>query len=225
MRPLGGRLLRWGSVDFERVQVASVVKVFGTTRALAGVTLELEAGQVTVIEGPNGSGKSTLLNILSLLSRPTRGEVRFGKHEAWKSRAALRGRLGVLAHAAMLYPDLSGEENLQLYARAFGLPDARAGAMAERFDALGFWQRPVRTYSRGQLQRIALGRALLHQPRLLLLDEPSTGLDARSVELLVAAVAEERQRGAIVALVTHDGPLADEIADVRVRLSRGRVAA
>ena len=196
--------------------------MFGATRALSGVDLELPAGMVTVIEGPNGAGKSTLLDILSLLSRPTRGTLRFGTLDAWRERQRLRGTLGVLAHAAMLYPDLSGLENLQLFARMYGVPRARIDALGERFEATGFWQRPTRTYSRGQLQRIALARALLHEPRLILLDEPSTGLDIRATERLIEAITVERARGAIVVLVTHDVALTERLADRRILLRRGR---
>lgn len=212
------------ALDFSTVEARNLVKLFGPTRALSGIDLSLEAGVVTVIEGPNGAGKSTLLDILSLLARPTRGTLRFGKYDAWHERKALRGKLGVLAHAAMLYPDLSGRENLKLFARMYGVSEARIGAFGERFDATGFWDRPVRTYSRGQLQRVALARALLHEPRLILLDEPSTGLDVRANEQLIAAVRAERARGAIVALVTHDTALASALADRRVALSRGRIA-
>ncbi|MDB4990453.1 MAG: Methionine transporter ATP-binding protein [Myxococcaceae bacterium] len=197
--------------------------MYGPTRALSGVDLELSAGCVTVIEGPNGAGKSTLLEILSLLARPTRGSLRFGKYDAWAFREQLRGTLGVMAHAAMLYPDLTGRENLTLFARMYEVPVARIGALGERFEATGFWDRPTRTYSRGQLQRVALARALLHEPRLILLDEPSTGLDSRATERLVEAVAVERTRGAIVVLVTHDAALTAKLADRRVRLVRGRL--
>jgi len=210
------------AIDFSSVEARGIVKMYGPTRALAGVDLELPAGCVTVIEGPNGAGKSTLLEILSLLSRPTRGVLRFGKYEGWRDRQLLRGTLGVLAHAAMLYPDLTGHENLTLFARMYGVAETRVAQLGERFETTGFWQRPTRTYSRGQLQRVALARALLHAPRLLLLDEPSTGLDLRATERLVEAVIAERARGAIVALVTHDAALTDRIADRRVRLTRGR---
>jgi ABC-type multidrug transport system ATPase subunit len=211
------------AIDFTHVRAEGLVKMYGPTRALAGVDLELTAGVVTVIEGPNGAGKSTLLDILSLLSRPTRGTVRFGAHDAWHERQQLRRTLGVLAHAAMLYPDLTGRENLALFARMYGVPPARVSQLGERFEATGFWERPTRTYSRGQLQRLALARALLHEPRLILLDEPSTGLDVRSTERLIEAVAVERARGAIVVLITHDPQLVERIADRRVRLARGRV--
>jgi heme exporter protein A len=210
-------------IDFSAVTAQGLVKMYGATRALSGVDLELSAGCVTVIEGPNGAGKSTLLEILSLLSRPTRGTLRFGKYDAWQDRQLLRGTLGVMAHAAMLYPDLTGRENLSLFARMYEVPVARIAELGERFEATAFWDRPTRTYSRGQLQRVALARALLHEPRLILLDEPSTGLDLRATERLVEAVAVERARGAIVVLVTHDATLTDKLADRRVRIVRGRL--
>jgi heme exporter protein A len=214
-------------LDFDRVEAKGLVKTYGPTRALAGVDVALEAGRVTVIEGPNGSGKSTLLAILSLLARPTRGRVLFGTHDAIARAGELRGAIGVLAHAAMVYPDLTGVESLDLAARLYDVGDrgARIAELRERFEIGAFGERATRTCSRGQLQRIALARALVHRPRLLLLDEPSTGLDAASVERLVAAVEAERERGAIVGLVTHDPALADALADRRVALSRGRVEA
>ncbi|HJL18953.1 MAG TPA: heme ABC exporter ATP-binding protein CcmA [Sandaracinaceae bacterium LLY-WYZ-13_1] len=211
------------AIDFDRVEVKGLVKVYGATRALVGVDAAFDAGTVTVIEGPNGSGKTTLLDILGQLVRPTRGTVRYGDHEG-KSRA-LRAQIGILAHAAMIYPDLSARENLHLFARLHRLddPDARIGALVDRFE-IGRWgERPARTYSRGQLQRLALARALMHAPRLLLLDEPSTGLDVRAVERLERAVEAERERGAIVVLITHDSALADRLAERRVRLRRGKV--
>jgi heme exporter protein A len=209
--------------DFSAVRARGLVKMFGPTRALSGVDLTLEAGLVTVVEGPNGAGKSTLLDILSLLSRPTRGSLQFGDHDAWRQRAELRGCLGVLAHAPMLYPDLSGRENLELFARMYGVGVGRVQELGDRFEATSFWERPTRTYSRGQLQRVALARALVHAPRLILLDEPSTGLDVRATAQLVSAVQAERERGAIVALITHDQALVERVADRRVRLARGRI--
>jgi heme exporter protein A len=214
------------TLDFSTVTGRGLVKAYGPTRALAGVDLTLSPGRVTVLEGPNGSGKSTLLGLLALLVRPTRGTIHYGAHEAQDASAGLRSRIGVLAHAAMIYPDLSGRESLQLFAALHGLTDvdARLARLLERFEIGAFVDRPARTYSRGQLQRVALARALLHSPRLLLLDEPSTGLDVTSVERLARAVEEEREAGTIIVLVTHDEPLAERLADERVRLVRGRIA-
>lgn len=212
-------------LDFERIEVKDLVKVYGPTRALAGIGLTLEAGRITVIEGENGSGKSTLLGVLSLLSKPTRGHLRFGQHDPLR-RPILRARIGLVAHAAMVYPDLSGRENLELVANLYGLAGdaARLQGLQDRFELGRFMERPTRTYSRGQLQRLSLARALMHEPRLLLLDEPSTGLDKRGVERLVDAMRAERERGAIVVLVTHDAALADLVADTRLLLQRGRLA-
>jgi heme exporter protein A len=210
-------------LDFSSVEVRDLVKLYGPTRALAGVAFTLQAGQVTAIEGPNGSGKSTLLSLLALLGRPTRGELRFGDHDPRRT-AGLRARIGLLAHAPMVYPDLTGQENLAFFAGLYGRGRTQLDAVSERFELGAFMARPARTYSRGQLQRLSLARALLHEPRLLLLDEPSTGLDAHGVRRLSDAIAAERARGAIVVLVTHDAPLAESLADRRLQLERGRIA-
>lgn len=210
-------------MDFQYVQALGLVKLFGATRALSGVDLRLEAGKVTVIQGHNGSGKSTLLSILAGLALPDDGEVRYGKINARRRAEALRGKIGVLAHSPMVYPDLSGRENLRFFAGLYGAPLERVESLCERFEIGRFADRPVRTYSRGQLQRIALARAVLHSPRLLLLDEPSTGLDIRGVERLEQAIGEERERGAILVLVTHDREFAKRTGDVHITLERGRV--
>ncbi|MBX3246300.1 MAG: ABC transporter ATP-binding protein [Myxococcales bacterium] len=212
-------------VAFDRVRAAGLVKLYGRTRALAGVSLELHAGEVTVIEGPNGSGKSTLLQILALTAKPTDGTLTFGELDARRHASTLRRHLGVVAHASMLYPDLTGRENVRLYAALFGLerPGARAAELFERFAIGSFGDRPVRTYSRGQLQRVSLARALVADPTLLLLDEPSTGLDVAGVARLEEVVHAERARGAIVVLVTHDGGLAARVASRRVALQGGRL--
>ncbi|MCB9593925.1 MAG: ABC transporter ATP-binding protein [Sandaracinaceae bacterium] len=211
-------------MEFDRVEVQGLVKVYGATRALIGVDASFAAKRVTVVEGPNGSGKSTLLNILGQLVRPTRGKVRYGDENVDRG-SDLRAAIGILAHAAMIYPDLSALENLALYAQLYELtkPAEAIAELVDRFE-IGRWgERPARTYSRGQLQRLALGRALMHRPQLLLLDEPSTGLDVRGVERLVTTVESERARGAIVVLITHDPKLAERLADDRIALDRGKV--
>lgn len=212
---------------YTRVLGRGLVKTYGPTRALAGIDVDFAGGEVTVVEGPNGSGKSTLLGILSLLVRPSRGTLRFGEHDARAEGTLLRGTVGVLAHAALVYPDLTALESLALTAELYGLTgavgQARIASLRERFELGAFAERPARTYSRGQLQRLAIARTLLHQPTLVLLDEPSTGLDKASTARLVDAVIEERTRGAIVVVVTHDPVFADAIATRRLRMLRGRV--
>lgn len=212
------------TVSFEHVETRALSKVYGPTRALTSVDVRFERGQVTSVEGPNGSGKSTLLSLLGLLARPSKGEILFGNRAVGRS-PSLRASVGVLGHAPMIYPDLNAHENLRLFAQLYALPNTseRLQLLAERF-GLGSWaERPARTYSRGQLQRVALARSILHAPQLLLLDEPSTGLDVASVERLISAVQAERTRGAIVVLVTHDDPLRDRLADRRIKLAHGRV--
>jgi len=204
---------------FTTVRTEGLTKLYGRTPALVTVDVELHARQVTVIEGANGSGKSTLVQLLAQLARPTRGTIAYGQ----LTGADARRHVGLLAHAPMLYPDLTGMENLTLFASLYGV-DGSLDTLRERFELGRFADRPTRTCSRGQLQRLALARALLAKPALLLLDEPSTGLDVRGVERLAAVIDDERERGAIVALVTHDAAFADRMADRRIRLSRGRVS-
>jgi heme exporter protein A len=199
-----------------------VTKTFGAVRALAGVSATFGGGRISVVRGANGSGKSTLLAIVGTLARPTSGRV---DHSAvGVSRAAVRARLGWLGHESLCYPELSGRENVELAARLRGRdPDEAFGRARERFDLGAFAERPLRTYSRGQRQRVALARALVHAPRLLLLDEPTTGLDAASAAQLVSVIREEARGGAIVVVVTHDDAFARDVADDVIVLERGRV--
>lgn len=201
--------------------------MYGPTRALAGVSLRFVAGEIAVVEGANGSGKSTLLSLLSLLTMPTAGVVRFGNTVTTKLPIEARRHIGLLSHESMLYGDLSGRENLQLFGSLTVAPSQVTESLArmeKQFSLSKFWNRPCRTYSKGQLQRTSLARALLHRPKLLLLDEPSAGLDPESTEQLWHAVASERDRGAIVVLVTHDGRCAERLSARRVRLVNGQLA-
>ena len=207
------------SLPFTTVRIAGLTKLYGRTPALVSVDAELRAGEVTVIAGHNGSGKSTLIRLLAQLARPTRGTIAYGELEG----PAARQHVGLLAHASLLYPDLTGIENLTLFGSLYGIGAPAIHALRDRFELGKFADRPVRTCSRGQVQRLALARALLAEPALLLLDEPSTGLDTHGVARLAEAIEGERERGAIVALVSHDAAFADRLADRFLRLERGRV--
>jgi heme exporter protein A len=205
-----------------------LTKLFGPVGALRSIDLTVEAGEVLAVMGPNGAGKSTLLGLLSLTMRPTRGRVLIDDRPARPSDPGLRRRIGLLSHQPLVYPDLTGRENLILFARLLGIgdPERAATDSAERFAPGGFFgDRPARVLSRGQLQRLSLARALLAEPDLLLLDEPATGLDADAVRLIEGALAEHRDRGCIAVLVTHDPELAAAAATRALLLSRGRVAA
>ncbi len=212
-----------GASGVLRVQVRGVTKAYGAIRALVGVTTAFDGGVVSVISGPNGSGKSTLLSIVGTLARVTSGTVDHGALGA--TRSEVRATLGWLGHESLCYPDLSGRENIELAARLHAREVATAYAeAADRFELRAFAERPVRTYSRGQRQRVALARALVHSPRLLLLDEPTTGLDAATTARLATVVRAEAARGAIVVVVTHDPVFAGDVGDVQIALERGRVA-
>ena len=204
------------------MELQDVTKTFGPVRALVGVSVRFEAGRVSVVEGANGSGKSTLLALVGTLAKPTSGRVHHG--DLGRTREEVRASLGWVGHESLCYPDLSGRENVELAARLHGIAAADAwGRAAARFDLGAFATRPVRTYSRGQRQRVALARALVHAPRLVLLDEPTTGLDVASAERLATVVREEADRGAVVVVVTHDPAFAAR-GDARFRLERGRLA-
>ena len=204
------------------VELRNVTKTYGPVRALVGVSCRFEEGTVSLVRGPNGSGKSTLLAIVGTLTRASSGKVDHG--ELGARRALVRCTLGWLGHDSLCYPDLTGRENLELAARLQGRDPHQVFRRAvERFELDLFVDRPVRTYSRGQRQRVALARALVHEPRLLLLDEPTTGLDQAGVARLTGVVDEEVRRGAVVVVVTHDPAFAEAVGGHVVTLERGRV--
>jgi heme exporter protein A len=212
-------------MSFDVVEARRVARVYGRQRALAGVDLTLKRGEATALLGPNGAGKSTLVGILSGLVTPSSGTVSYGGAE---QSDEVRASIGVIAHESLCYGDLTARENLRFFAKLYGVADAD-GTAARMIERVGLSDeaasRPARTYSRGMLQRLAVGRALIHQPRLLLADEPFTGLDRSGVALLAALLAEERARGAILLVVTHDFAAVSAVIDRVVVLTRGKITA
>lgn len=211
------------SGQFDVVSLNSVSRYYGRRRALSKVSLRCRRGTVTGLFGPNGAGKSTILGLLSTLVQPTRGEVLFGERTAAAWGDALRSRIGVLGHDLFLYGDLTARENLEFFGRLCnldGLP-ARVGAALERARLTERSDDRVSGFSRGLRQRLALERALLHEPGLVLLDEPFTGLDDASSELLVARIRTLRDSKAIVVMATHDFDTADGIVDEAACLQDG----
>jgi len=204
-----------------RVVARGLIKTYGPTAALRGVDASLEAARVTLIEGANGSGKSTLLGILGTVIRPSAGTVRY--EPLGEDRTRVRAEIGWLSHETLAYPDLTGRQNVELVARLHGLTVVDAWARAEeRFELGAFARRPLRTCSRGQRQRVALARALVHEPSLVLLDEPTAGLDRAGIERLTVVIREEVRRGAAVVVVSHEPEVFREQAAARIVLERGR---
>jgi heme exporter protein A len=207
----------------ERIVVDSVTRTFGAVAALRSVTLELTAGQIFMLEGENGAGKSTLLAVLATVLKPTLGRVIY--EPIGEELERVRPELGWVSHESLCYRELSGRENVELAARAYGVSDPTAWERArDRVDARAFAERPVRTLSRGQRQRIALARALVHGPSVLLLDEPWAGLDGRSSELLERTLVAERERGSLVVVSSHAPEQAERLGAKRIRLAGGRIA-
>lgn len=210
---------------FSRVEVERVSIAYGATRALSNVSVAFDAGTVSTLEGANGAGKSSLLNVLATLAKPSSGAVRYGELELPEDRNLVRPAIGLVAHEALVYADLTGRESLELFARWYRVADipAAVARVIEMYALQSFVDRPARTLSRGQLQRLSLARATVHEPSLLLFDEPTTGLDHASTERVASAIERARSQGCVVIVVTHDRPLAERVADRRVFLARGKI--
>ena len=214
-------------MDFDTLTFTDVTRNFGRRRALNNVSFTWRAGELVALIGPNGAGKSTLLSIAATLLKPSSGRVFYGTRGVAEAGPALRGRIGLLAHDLFIYPELSPAENLTFFARLYGLSNA-AAVVEEALSRANLGARrddPVGTFSRGMRQRLAIERALLHSPRLLLLDEPFTGLDDAAVVATRSRLRAARDAGAIVLVTTHDLEAIEPIADRAVVLTSGRLTA
>jgi heme exporter protein A len=204
------------------LEVEDLARHFGEREALGGVSLRLDAGRTLVVFGPNGAGKTTLLRVLATLLRPHAGSVRvLGASipdEAW----AVRGRVGLLGHEPLLYRELTPRQNLSFHARLHGVEQAR---VEEVLDAVAISRRaeePLRTFSRGMVQRVAVARAILHDPELLLLDEPYSNLDPAAIELVAPLIGAASKRTRVICSHDPGGGLAE--ADLVLGLRDGRPA-
>jgi heme ABC exporter ATP-binding subunit CcmA len=214
------------TIDFEDLRATDISRHYGRRRALSRIGFTMRAGEIVGLLGPNGAGKSTLIGILSTLVAPGSGDVRYGAHTAASAGGALRARIGFLAHELHLYAELSALQNLTFFARLHGLDDPSVPAAAlERAGLAGRGDDVVSGFSRGMRQRLALERALLHTPRLVLLDEPFTGLDDQAVRIVDDRIRELARAGALVLVATHDLDLADGLVSRVMLVREGRLVA
>jgi heme exporter protein A len=204
------------------LQLEGLARHYGEREALSDVSLSLQEGQTLVVFGPNGAGKTTLLRVLATLLRPHAGDVRvLGSslpEEAW----AVRGRVGLLAHEPLLYRELTAHENLRFHARLHGVGDERVREVLDSVAMTARDREPLRTLSRGMVQRVAVARAVLHNPELLLLDEPHSNLDPAAVELVAPLIGAASGRTRVICSHDPGGGLAE--ADVVLGLRAGRPA-
>jgi len=206
------------------INVHDLTKSFGPRAALVGVDLGVEAGESVTLVGPNGAGKTTLLRILATLTKPTEGSVRIAGLDPLKNGEQARRHIGFLSHRTLLYGDLTAEQNLRFYAQMYDLNDeTRITSLLERVGLAARRRDLVRTFSRGMQQRLSVVRAVLHQPAVLLLDEPYTGLDPNAAQVLTDLLADLTEDGCTVLLTTHNLERGLALGQRMLVLSRGRV--
>ena len=209
------------------ITVKKLVKRFGLKMVLRGVDFEVQPGEFVALLGPNGAGKTTFLRILASLSRPTLGEVNIAGYQLPNQASQVRARLGVVSHLPLLYGDLTAEENLRFYGRMYGLTHLEQ-RITEVLEMVGLEARRrdlVRTFSRGMQQRLAIGRAVLHDPDVVLFDEPYTGLDQDASSMLDEVLKTVAAKGRTVVMTSHDLARAEDLATRFDILSRGVITA
>ncbi len=209
------------------ITVKKLVKRFGLKTVLRGLDFEVQEGEFVALLGPNGAGKTTFLRILATLSRPSFGEVRVAGYRLPAEAAHVRSTLGVVSHQPLLYGDLTAEENLQFYGRMYGVVELRK-RIDEVIELVGLTSRRrdlVRNFSRGMQQRLAIGRAILPNPEVLLFDEPHTGLDQDACDMLDGLLREVAGQGRTVVMTSHDLARVEDLASRFDVLSRGIISA
>jgi heme exporter protein A len=208
------------------IQVRKLTKAFGHHVALRGLDLKVDEGEFLTLFGPNGAGKTTLIRIVASLTRPTSGTVHVRGEDLGKAATALRRHIGLISHNPLLYGDLTPDENLGFFARMYDLPDApaRIDAVLGQVGLAARRRDPVRTFSRGMVQRLTIARAILHDPAIMLLDEPYTGLDLQAADMLRMVLQELAASSRTVILTTHNLEQGLEMCDRAAVLNRGKVA-
>ncbi len=208
------------------IEIRGLVKSFGRKAVLKGIDLEVADGQFLTLVGPNGAGKTTLIRILATLSKATSGTVLIDGLDLTDESIDIRRRMGLVSHQTLLYGDLTPDENLRFYGRMYDVPNLedRIGVVLQQVGLEGWRHDPVRTFSRGMQQRLAIARAILHRPSVLLLDEPDTGLDQHAAEMLHKLLATVGAEGRTVLMTTHNLERGLSMGDRVAVLVGGRIA-
>ena len=207
------------------IHIKGLIKNYGLNPVLRGVDLQVDAGEFVALVGPNGAGKTTLMRIVSTLLRPSAGEVMIGGWPLLTHAHKVRRHIGLVSHQPMLYGDLSAAENLAFFARLYQLDDQEVRIM-RALKNVGLFARQrdaVRTFSRGMLQRLTIARATLHEPDVLFLDEPYTGLDQDASHLLDDLLRQEIENGRTILMITHDLVHGLSLCQRIVILNKGRI--
>ena len=215
------------TLDFSSLTFADVTLDFRRRRALNRISFSIKSGEIVAVLGPNGAGKTTLLFVAATLLTPTSGAVRFGEWTAAGGGDDLRRRIGLVGHDLYVYSDLSAVQNLRFFANLYQVEgvNGRVESAVRQAGLDGRGHESIATFSRGMRQRLAIERALIHDPRLVLLDEPFTGLDEASAEQLKTRLRTLREQGCMVVVTTHDIEAVDGLADRAVLLLDGRLSA
>lgn len=210
----------------DMIKISKVVKTFGQRVVLRGIDLTIDEGNFVTLMGANGAGKTTLLHIVANLTKPTAGDVFINGYRMAEAASQLRRFIGIVSHKTLLYGDLTADQNLRFYARLYDIPEP-----SERIETIlnqvGLWGRqhdPVRTYSRGMQQRLAIARAILHNPPILLLDEPDTGLDQHASDMLGSLLSAVGISQRTILMTTHNLERGLSLGNRIVILARGKIA-
>lgn len=207
------------------IETKALIKTIGDKVILRGINLSIKKGETVAILGPNGAGKSTVLKILGGLIKPTSGEIKINGLDMKKDSYESKKKIGFLAHNSFLYDHLTPLENLIFFGKLYGVENVeeRAKQLIEEVGLSFFTHDPVQSFSRGMIQRIAIARAIIHQPEILLFDEPHTGLDQQAIKLLNDVIIRMKQEGSTILMVTHDFGQAIETCDRFIIIKNGKV--
>jgi heme exporter protein A len=208
------------------IKIQKLVKKMGNKMILRNLDLEVKNGETIAVLGPNGAGKSTLLKVIATLYKPTSGKVMIHGIDLNENLNKIREKTGYLPHASLLYEHFSPLENLEFFGKLYGVKDLekRSKELIKQVGLAFFMNEPVKGFSRGMIQRVAIARAIIHNPLLLLLDEPHTGLDQKAVGILNDVVETNKQKGMTTLMVTHDFKQAATLCDRAIIIQRGIVS-